>query len=285
MLEQTQVDPLTGCFVRGALSPFLERLIIESKAKAKKFTIALVDLDHFKKFNDRYGHIFGDEILKYFTSTLRLTFSELQSNFFRYGGDEFIGIFMDKEPREILRMMRHCNHNLFHRPLLFKNKFYRITLSCGIVGFPLDGATIEGLINRADEAMYLSKRYGRNRVTLASGIKQLKLLRTLIVIGSIIVIICSIFIAYITIIQPNVDQIKGFEIIRTPQKLDTIILKSGIEFEGRIMAENEAEVTLKLYLDKGEGLMTLNKPEIAQIKYGSGKPAPAKEEHKTPTKK
>ena len=59
MLDQTQVDSLTGCFVRGALSPFLERLIIEGKAKAKNFPMALIDLDRFKKFNDKYGHLFG----------------------------------------------------------------------------------------------------------------------------------------------------------------------------------------------------------------------------------
>lgn len=234
-----------------------------------------MDLDHFKKFNDKYGHVFGDEILKYFTSTLRLTFSELQSNFFRYGGDEFIGVFMEKEPKEILRLMRQCNYNLVHRPFLVKNKFYRITLSCGIVGFPLDGKTIEELIKRADEAMYLSKLYGRNRVTLASRIKQLKLLRALMVIVSIIVIICSVFIAYISIIRPTVAQMKGFEIIRKPEKLDKIILKSGMVFEGHILAETEDKVTLKLYLDKGEGLMTLDKPEIAQIEYGSSTSQPA----------
>lgn len=282
MLEQTQIDSLTGCFVRGALSPFLERLIIESRTRGKSFSMALIDLDHFKKFNDKFGHIFGDEILKYVTSTLRMTFSEQQSNFFRYGGDEFIGAFIDNEPKEILRLLRQCNYNLVHRPFLFRNKFYRITLSCGIVSFPFDGKTIEELIKKADEAMYLSKRYGRNRVTLASRIKYLKLVRIFILIGSIGIIFCSMFIAYIRIIQPTVNQIKNIEIVTKSKKLDAIILKSGMVFEGRILTETEDKVTLNLYLDKGEGLMTFNKPEIAQIRYGSS--IPLKKDYKTPTK-
>ncbi len=282
MLEQTQIDSLTGCFVRGALNPFLERIIIESRTRGKSFSMALVDLDHFKKFNDKFGHIFGDEILKYVTSTLRMTFSEQQSNFFRYGGDEFIGVFLDKEPKEILRLVRQCNYNLVHRPFLFRNKFYRITLSCGIAGFPFDGKTIEGLIKKADEAMYLSKRYGRNRVTLAGRIKYLKLLRIFILIGSIGIIFCSLFIAYIRIIQPTVSQIKGIKVFTKPKKLDTIILKNGMVFEGRILAETNDKVTLNLSLEKGEGLVTFNKPEIGQIRYGSG--MPPKKDYKIPTK-
>ncbi len=268
MLDQAQVDSLTGCFVRGALSPFLERLILECKAETKSFTMALIDLDRFKKFNDKYGHLFGDEILKYVTSTLRMTFSERQCSFFRYGGDEFIGAFFDAAPNEILRLLRHCNYNLVHRPFLFKNKFYRITLSCGIASFPYDGNTVEGLIKKADEAMYLSKRYGRNRVILASRIKHLKLLRIFIVIVSIATVCGSLFITYIKIIQPVVNRIKDGEFVAKPDKLDAVILKSGLVLEGRILEETADKVILNLSLGKGEGTVTFNKSEISRIRYG-----------------
>ncbi len=277
MLDQTQVDSLTGCFVRGALSPFLERLIIESKAKAKNFTMALIDLDRFKKFNDKYGHLFGDEILRYVTSTLRMTFSEQQCSFFRYGGDEFIGAFFDTAPKEILRLLLQCNYNLVHRPFLFKNKFYRITLSCGIASFPYDGNTMEELIKKADDAMYLSKRYGRNRVTLASRIKYLKLLRMFIVIVSIATVCGSLFITYIRIIQPAVSRFQDGEFVVKPNKLDTVILKSGLVLEGRILEETADKVILNLFLGKGEGSVTFNKSEISQIRYGLAMP-PQKEQ-------
>ncbi len=273
MLEQAQKDSLTGFFVKGALCPYLERLMIETNVQEKSFSIMLVDLDHFKKFNDKFGHMVGDEILKYATSTLRLTFSEHQSHFFRYGGDEFIGVFPGKEPKEILPLVRKCNHNLFYRPFLFKNRFYRFTISGGIAGFPVDGKTADEVIQKADEALYFSKRYGRHRVTLVSKIGWLKLIRTFTVIVSIIVTLCSLFIlfklSFKEIIQPTVSQISGIRIITQAEKLDTIILKNGTAFKGHIVKETEDKLILNLKLETGKSVLTFDKSRIAKIEYGS----------------
>lgn len=275
MLDQAQVDSLTGCFVRGALNPFLERLIIETRAKGESFSVALIDLDHFKKFNDKFGHIFGDEILKYATSTIRLTFFIDQCYFFRYGGDEFIGVFLGTELKEILHLSQQCNYNLLHRPFLRANKLYKITMSCGIACFPGDATTIEGLIKKADEAMYFSKRCGRNLVTLASRIRYIKFRRIVLLITSVIIILYSTLLFYQLsfkkIIQPVVRQIQNIKITTKPSSLDTVVLKSGVVLQGYIVNEDEDKITLNLYLDKGEGLTNFNKSEIAQIKYGSGK--------------
>lgn len=274
MVEQMQKDCLTGFFARESLSPFLERLVLEAKLGQKKFSLALIDLDRFKNFNDKFGHIFGDEILKYATSTLRLTFSMDICYFFRYGGDEFIGVFPGKEPKEILRLGQQCNYNLLHRPFLYANKFYKITMSCGISCFPTDATTAEELIKKADEAMYFSKRSGRNLITLASRIKYLKFRRIAFLITSIIIILYSVLLFYKLsfkkIIQPAVRQIQNIKIITKPENLDTVILKSGAVLEGNIVYEDRGKVTLKLYLEKGEGITNFDKSEIAQIKYGSG---------------
>lgn len=132
MLEQAPKDFLTGFFSRDSLGGFLENIIIESNLKKKIFTIALIDLDRFKRFNDKFGHAFGDEVLKYATSTLRLTFHNEQCYLFRFGGDEFIAVFPDKEPQEILRLFKRCNYNMLHRHFLYANKLYKVTISCGI---------------------------------------------------------------------------------------------------------------------------------------------------------
>jgi len=272
MLEQAQRDYLTGFFVREALNPFLEKLILEANVSGKSFWVIVIDLDHFKKFNDKFGHIFGDEILKYVTSTLRLTFYKSQCYLFRYGGDEFVGAFPDTEPKEIFHLVQQCNYNLLHRPFLFQNKFYRITASCGIAGFPLDGKTSEELIQKADQAMYFSKRYGRNRATLANRMKYLKAHRIFLLICSICIVFYSLFVLYRLsfkkIIQPTIRQIQNIKITIKPKNLDAIILKNGLVFEGRILAETEDKVILNLYLEKGEGSATFNKAEIAKIKYG-----------------
>ena len=118
IFEKAQIDFLTGFFLRESFGPFLEKAIREATATKGIITLALVDLDKFKKYNDNYGHDFGDEILKYAASTIRLTMDENQTYFFRYGGDEFIVVFVGKGPKEVYQLMRSCKNNLLRRPFL-----------------------------------------------------------------------------------------------------------------------------------------------------------------------
>ena len=185
MPEELRRDGLTGFFVREELVLFLARLMAGAGEGEKGFSIALIDIDHFKKFNDKHGHLFGDEILKYATSTLRLTFYEGQCSFFRYGGDEFIAVFPGKDPKEAQGLIRQCHTNLFRRPCLSGNKLYRVMISCGIAGFPSDAKTPEELIQKADEAMYFSKRNGRNTTTVLGKIPYLRLRKTFMQIGGL----------------------------------------------------------------------------------------------------
>ena len=264
-------DGLTGFFVREELILFLAKLMANVKEGEKGFSIALIDLDHFKKFNDKRGHAFGDEILKYATSTLRLTFYENQCSFFRYGGDEFIAVFPDREPKEAALCIRQCQYNLFHRPCLFENKFFRVTISCGITGFPIDAKTPEELIEKADEAMYFSKHSGRNTVTIFNKISYLKLRKIFIQIGILFSIAAAIFVLYQLsfkkIIKPTLGEIQKIKITTKPENLDTVILKNGIVFEGQVLSETPDRVLFNLYVDRGEGRTVFEKSEIAQIKY------------------
>ena len=116
IFEKAQIDFLTGFFMRESFGPFLEKAIREANAAKGVITVALVDLDKFKKYNDKFGHDFGDEILKYAASTIRLTMDENQTYFFRYGGDEFIVVFVGKTPKEVYHLLRTCRNNLLKRP-------------------------------------------------------------------------------------------------------------------------------------------------------------------------
>ena len=271
MPEELRKDGLTGFFVREELVLFLARLMAGVKEGEKGFSIALIDLDHFKKFNDKYGHLFGDEILKYATSTLRLTFYESQCSFFRYGGDEFIAVFPGKEPKEAQSLIRQCHYNLFRRPCLFENKFYRVMISCGIAGFPSDAKTPEELIQKADEAMYFSKRNGRNTTTVLSQIPYLKTRKTFMQIGGLFLLAVAFVVLYQLsfkkIIKPTLGQIEKLKIVTKPENLDTIILKNGVVFEGQVLSETPEKVVFNLYMDRGEGRTVLDQSEIAQIKY------------------
>jgi hypothetical protein len=94
-----------------------------------------------------------------------------------------------------------------------------------------------------------------------------------IVLGAIAAIIIIYGLTFKQIIKPTISQIQHMKIITKPANLDTVILKNGTLFEGRIMSETEDCLTLNIYFDnKGEGLMTFKKPEIAQIRHGQAKP-------------
>jgi len=273
MLDQAPRDILTGFYQRDALEPCLRQLMADSTAQGKPFSLALIDIDRFKKYNDKYGHLFGDEILKYATSTLRLTFLEGPSFFFRYGGDEFIIIFPGKTVREALSAMRQCQHNLRRRPCLYGNRFYRVSVSCGIAGFPQDGRTPDEMIRNADEAMYFSKKTGRNRVIPYGCIGLLKFRRIAMFLAEAFfaaaAVILIYHLTYQQIIRPRLEQLKHMKIVTEPRNLDTVILRNGLVFKGSILTENNGGVVLHLYFENGgEGQMTIRRSEISQIKYG-----------------
>ncbi len=271
MADNICADFLTGFSLRDSLYPAIERLILESQAQKKGFSLALFDLDRFKKFNDKYGHDFGDEMLRYASSTLRLTVSETESLLFRYGGDEFIVLFPGRDHKEAARLMRQCGYNLSHRPFLFKNKFYRMSFSCGIASFPSDDKAIDGLISKADKAMYFSKRHGRGKVTQFARIAYLNFRNALITVLSCCVIVLSGFLAYHltfrSVISPVLGRVQHARIIIKPSRLDTVVLKNGDVYEGSILEETPERVVLSLYLDKGEGTVTFQQEEISSIQY------------------
>lgn len=304
MLEQAKSDFLTGFFSRDSLDEFLQKVVADAKVGNDTLSVALIDLDRFKKFNDKFGHFFGDEILKYAASTLRLTLYGSRTYLFRYGGDEFIGVFLDREPAEILHLFQKCNYNLRHRPFLFKNKFYRITISCGIAAFPSDAESAKELVGKADKAMYYSKRHGRNLITMASKLTYLRLREVLIFIAGACIMIWIAFmitspdrlkkynfefisnqIHYFKAIgmksktepapalQRSETKVEKAKTLERPDnekrpELDTIILKNGSAYEGRILKETVREVVLDLNLKKGTGILSFSRSKISKIKYG-----------------
>lgn len=283
MVDYAPIDCLTGFYLRDTLNSFLENLIVADNAQKKHFTLALVDLDHFKKFNDKFGHAFGDEILRYTSATLRLTLGGTQCRFFRYGGDEFIIVFPDKTPKETSHLLQQCFHKFQHRPFLFNNKLYKITASCGVAGFPAKTHNPEELIRMADAAMYYSKRRGRNRITLNNNIIYLKIFGavSIIFIASVTMLffllayhmnlrkwIQPVFVKMQKVIMKTAD--KGIAHLE-PKTTDTILFKNGNVIKGYIIYETSDKVTIALGLASGQGAITFDKNEIAQIKYAGSK--------------
>lgn len=159
-----ETDTLTNIYNRRYLEFKLQSAIEESKAFATGFGILFIDIDHFKKVNDVYGHNVGDEVLRVISQTIH---ANLRPNDLvgRWGGEEFIAIInrvtlIDlKTVAERMRLLSHHSH------VKYQDHDIQVTVSIGGTLYQ-SGDSIETLVERADACMYQSKHLGRNLTTI-----------------------------------------------------------------------------------------------------------------------
>ena len=156
-------DSLTKIYNRLHFAHFLDAEIDKAKRYGSTFSIIFFDLDNFKKVNDNYGHMAGDEVLEQITKIVSKA-NRSADIFARYGGEEFI----------ILTPETNASGAMVHAERLrsdIENYHFkgigRVTSSFGVTEFDAEHDTLESLLDRADKALYLAKDYGRNRVERA----------------------------------------------------------------------------------------------------------------------
>ena len=168
-LERLSVtDELTGLANRRRLTAELERELRRSERHGHAFSIAMLDVDRFKHFNDTYGHPAGDAVLKRLADTLRKNVRDVDT-VARYGGEEFLVMLPEAPAVDAARVAERI------RAATEEDRFtpdggsavLNVTVSVGYAVFPEDAKTVETLIAAADQALYRSKESGRNRVTAA----------------------------------------------------------------------------------------------------------------------
>ncbi len=160
-------DPLTGLFNRRYLSESLAREIARAKRRKLHVSVMAFDLDHFKDFNDRYGHAAGDAVLVAFARILQSN-SRSEDIACRQGGEEFVLILPEMGLDVALRragdlMQALARLNLMHEGQVLP----ALTSSIGVALYPQHGETPESLLAQADQALYAAKGQGRNRVAVA----------------------------------------------------------------------------------------------------------------------
>lgn len=159
-------DALTGLLNRRMLE---ERLQIEQQRAqryGKAFSLLMLDIDHFKKINDSYGHLAGDAVLKALASALSQQTRDIDS-VARFGGEEFVIVLPETDGDGARVVAERIRTAIAGAPFVLPDGCeIGVTVSIGIACFPLDAVNIEVLLERADQALYLSKNTGRNRVSL-----------------------------------------------------------------------------------------------------------------------
>jgi len=164
-LQSALRDPLTDTGNRIAMNQSLQREVDLARRNLQPLSVLMLDIDHFKSINDRFGHATGDEVLKAVATVLKDSLRNIDM-VFRYGGEEFL-VLLSNTSREAAQMvgerLRLAVLGLQH---VEEGRALELSISLGCATL-LAGESPDSLLRRADNALYVSKREGRNRLSMA----------------------------------------------------------------------------------------------------------------------
>jgi diguanylate cyclase len=162
---ETLTDPLTGLGNRKYFDRAIEDAVKSAINQGEPLSLLMFDIDHFKSFNDNYGHLTGDQVLRLVAMSLKATIKG-QDITARYGGEEFAVVLPNTALRQALTVADHIRRAVMSKELKKKSTgeiLGRVTISVG-VSMLQNGDDTDSLIERADACLYAAKRNGRNRV-------------------------------------------------------------------------------------------------------------------------
>lgn len=164
MQEQLKLDPFTGLYNRKTFDDYLPQLMEECKRSNICLTVAMIDVDNFKRVNDVYGHAVGDRVLLHFACILNSNKNE-NIHAFRMGGDEFAIIFKDYC---VYNAYKVCNgmRSILDSSLLDDVDSRNVTFSCGLACMNMQLTSPAEITKAADSALYTAKNNGRNKVLI-----------------------------------------------------------------------------------------------------------------------
>lgn len=163
------IDPLTGLMNRRY---FDDRILAESRRSKREITslgIAMLDIDHFKKINDNYGHLCGDHCLKIFALTLKETIKRPSDIICRYGGEEFVLILPNTDLDGLSQLLEKVRNNIENKKIMFEGQDLQMTVSIGACArVVLSDEESNMMVAFADKQLYKAKESGRNCVIVKS---------------------------------------------------------------------------------------------------------------------
>lgn len=160
-------DSLTGVFLRRYLLERLSREVARHAQQEAELSFLMIDLDNFKKYNDRFGHTAGDIVLKTIALILTEMFNKPGQVVCRYGGEEFCILLPDCSKKKAAQLAEDIRRRVESQTIILRRERTKITVSIGVASLPKDGRAKEELVQKADAALYKAKSEGRNRVVSA----------------------------------------------------------------------------------------------------------------------
>lgn len=168
LYELTMLDALTGCFNRRYLDKRLSQELAIAARQHNCIGVLLLDVDHFKRFNDRYGHLMGDKCLQHVASLMQATLQRPADFVARYGGEEFVIVLPDTDSTGAMQVAERIRRMVQQEAIIIENIPVQVTASLGVAVSEDGKMNATDLINRADQALYQAKAQGRNQVQLAA---------------------------------------------------------------------------------------------------------------------
>ena len=165
LLRLAATDPLTGAFNRREFTAIADREALRASRYHHKLSILMIDLDHFKKLNDTYGHAAGDKALQRFT-TLCCNALRNVDIFGRWGGEEFVALLPETDVEGAAIIAERLRKVVADNILMFNDQKINFTVSIGVAQYKDTEVSIDVPLSRADSAVYDAKKAGRNRISV-----------------------------------------------------------------------------------------------------------------------
>ncbi len=167
LFERTEelaiTDGLTNCYVQRYMRQLAREEIKNTASSENKMSFLMIDIDYFKKYNDDYGHIAGDIVLKG-AARMFMRLAGPKAIVSRYGGEEFAIVLPGTDKKEAVRIAEEIRRKVGERAFYLRRQKTKITICVGVAAFARDTRDLDQLIDDADKALYEAKKSGRNKV-------------------------------------------------------------------------------------------------------------------------
>ncbi len=252
-------DALTGFHTKEGLNEYLHSKITSVYDKIKYVAVIILDLDKFKDINDTYGHLVGDDALRFFAMTIN---GVLKGQHFvaRYGGDEFVIVMPDSaDGRNSMDIANKVKVALKKEKFSTVSGSMKLHSSIGIASFPHDGKTARDVMAAADQALYYVKKHGRGKIVSSRHLRKHSIKDKIWLLIKAVIVVAALLLVFFT--YQGAESLKGLvtygqNILNFVQYRShtfskkynycTIELKDGKKVEGWVVGEDKEKIVLCL---------------------------------------